>query len=191
LNKFISLIWLILIVSSCQSGLSKKEIERYRQEGNDIVKSTGEKLSSTLMSKIEEGGISEAVDFCSQSALSITQKMSTHHGVEIKRTSLQTRNPENRPGEYEISVLNDFEDKLLQGESLVPVVTLGNDGKPHYYAPILAQKKCLMCHGQLNKDLSSAVDSIIKSRYPEDLATGYSEGDLRGMWSVTFDLPKP
>jgi len=29
-------------------------------------------------------------------------------------------------------------------------------------------------------------DSIIKKLYPFDIATGYSEGDLRGIWSITF-----
>jgi hypothetical protein len=169
--------------------MSEQQKNQYAREGNEIVKSAGQKLSSTLMEKIQEGGIRQAVGFCHQSALPITQEMSARHGAEIKRTSLKFRNPENAPNEVEVAVLNQFADRLSRGDSLIPVVQLEADGRPHYYAPILAQKKCLMCHGELNKELSVTVDSIIKSRYPGDLATGYQEGDLRGMWSVTFALP--
>jgi hypothetical protein len=32
--------------------------------------------------------------------------------------------------------------------------------------------------------------TAIRKLYPEDRATGYKTGDLRGAWAVTFD-PKP
>jgi hypothetical protein len=172
---------------SCKPSLSEKEIQQYRQEGDEIVKIAGGKLSSTLITKIEEGGISEAVRFCNHSALPITSEISAQQGAEIKRTSLKIRNPENRPSEEEVLVLNHFEDMLNKGEAIEPLVSLDKEGRPHYYAPIRVQKKCLMCHGEMNKELSVTVDSIIKSSYPKDLATGYREGDLRGMWSVAFD----
>ena len=117
--------------------------------------------------------------------------MSVQYGAEIKRTSLKIRNPENRPNEREVLVLNQFEDMMRKGDSLKPLVSLNDEGRPHYYAPILAQKKCLMCHGEVGKELSVVVDSIIKSHYPNDLATGYSEGDLRGIWSVAFQSERP
>lgn len=186
MSRFFSFIALFLTLVSCKTGMSEQEKEEYAREGNEIVASAGKKLSSTLMTKIQEGGIPEAVSFCNESALPITENMSAYHGAEIKRTSLKFRNPENAPTEEEKSVLNGFMETLARGDSLRPVVQLEKDGQAHYYAPILVEKKCLMCHGQLNRELSAAVDSIIRSRYPEDLATGYSEGDLRGMWSVTF-----
>ena len=186
---------LLIVVSvmlvSCQSGLSEKEIEQYRKEGDRIVKSTGGKLKSVLTSKIKEGGISEAVGFCNQSALPITDEMSTQHGADIKRTSLKIRNPENRPNEEEVLVLKQFEAMLSKGDSLEPLVSLDKEGRPHYYAPIRVEKKCLMCHGTIGKELSVTVDSIIKTRYPKDLATGYGEGDLRGIWSVAFRSDQP
>lgn len=184
------MIALVLTLVSCKTGMSEQEKEKYTREGNEIVASAGQKLSSTLMTKIQEGGIPEAVGFCNQSALPITENMSAHHGAEIKRTSLKFRNPENAPTEGEKAVLNGFMETLARGDSLRPVVQLEKDGQPHYYAPILVEKKCLMCHGELNRELSVAVDSIIRSKYPEDLATGYSEGDLRGMWSITFETPQ-
>ena len=61
-----------------------------------------------------------------------------------------------------------------------------NDGKVHYYAPIRLQKKCVACHGISKKQISKKTDSILKSLYPNDKATGFKENDLRGIWSITF-----
>ena len=82
-----------------------------------------------------------------------------------------------------ITVLATVINKNTSPESIVELDQLG---KPHYYAPILFEKKCLMCHGTVDRELTKKADSIIKSFYPNDLATGFSEGDLRGIWSISF-----
>ena len=179
-------VFLILLLSSCEPSLSEKEIRQYREQGDEIVKSASEKLSGTLMSKMKEGGALEAIGFCNQSALPITKKMAAYHGVEIKRTSLKIRNPENLPNEEELKVLHYYEDKLSEGKTLNPLVSLDPSGKPNYYAPIRVEQKCLMCHGTPKQELSSSIDSILKVKYPEDLAVRYREGDLRGIWSISF-----
>ena len=44
---------------------------------------------------------------------------------------------------------------------------------------------CLTCHGsELSKDTKAA----LKQHYPEDQATGYSLGDIRGAFSLTKKL---
>ena len=175
-----------LLLSACEPSLSEKEIRHYREQGDEIVKSASEKLSGTLTAKMKEGGAPEAIGFCHQSALPITKKMAAYHGVEIKRTSLKIRNPENLPNEEELKVLHYYEDKKAEGKELNPLVSLDPSGKPSYYAPIQVQKKCLMCHGSLKQEVSPVIDSILRVKYPEDLAMGYNEGDLRGIWSITF-----
>lgn len=187
-------IW-ILVVSvfllSCKKTLSDKEIETYREKGLTISKSTGKELSGTLMQKMQEGGISQAVSFCNVTAIPITQQMSENYDVTIKRTSLKTRNPLNAPAENERFVLQEFEAKKSKGMPLESKVLVDVEGNPHYYAPIFIEKKCLICHGSLDKELSKTTDSIIKSHYPNDLAIGFKEGDLRGIWSISFSKPKP
>ena len=186
MKRYTFLLLLSIILFSCSDSLSEKEIKHFREKGNLIVKKTAEELSENLMSKMKEGGIPEAVDFCSQKALHITKKISDNQGALIKRTSLKSRNTLNTPTENELFVIKEFQNKLNNGESLKPQVHLGQNGNPLYYAPILIEKKCLMCHGTLNKELSKSTDSIIKSYYQYDMATGYSEGDLRGIWSISF-----
>lgn len=186
MKVFFSFFILILLFAACEPSLSEKEIREYRETGDQIVESASQKLSQTLMSKMKEGGPLEAIAFCNQSALPITKKMSAYHGAEIKRTSLQIRNPENLPNAEELKVLHYYEDKLAEGNALNPLVSLDPSGKPNYYAPIKIEQRCLICHGSPNQELSSPIDSILKIKYPEDLAVGYSEGDLRGIWSISF-----
>jgi len=45
---------------------------------------------------------------------------------------------------------------------------------------------CLGCHGTEGGDINAKTLKIIKQKYPEDKATGYKEGDLRGWWKITF-----
>ena len=67
----------------------------------------------------------------------------------------------------------------LESEILVPI------GKEHvgYMEPIIVKPLCLHCHG---KSLSPAVKSELKESYPQDKATGFSVGDLRGFFWAEF-----
>lgn len=181
-----AILLLAMLLTSCQTSLSEKETKLYLENGASISKSTGKELSETLSNKIKSGGLIEAIAFCNAAALPLTQQMSAKHDVKIKRTSLKTRNPLNKPSENETLILKEFQLNLDKGTSLEPKVMSDNNGTPNYYAPILIEKKCLQCHGTLNKELARSTDSIIKSYYPDDMATGYSEGDLRGIWSISF-----
>ena len=186
MNKLMFFVLFSMLLTSCNTSLSDKEIKAYKEKGGIISKSTGAELSGTLTNKMKSGGLVEAVEFCNTAALPLTQKMADSFGVEIKRTSLKTRNPLNKPSENEELILREFVANVEKGIPLEPIVRLDQYGNPNYYAPVLVEKKCLICHGTLDQELSRAADSIIKSHYPDDLATGFKEGDLRGIWSISF-----
>jgi cytochrome c len=181
---------LLLIVSmtfsSCGKSLSKKEKEAYLEKGKEITMATQKHLGGNLVKKMKEGGVKEAVPFCNTKAMPLTQEMSETFNVRVKRTSHRLRNDKNAPDEAEKLILTTYNKSLAEHKAITPVVKLGDDGKVHYYAPIIVQKKCLVCHGEIGTDVTVKSDSIIKSFYPNDLATGFKEGDLRGIWSITF-----
>ena len=185
-KRYAFLLFLSVTIFSCADSLTKKEVELYTEKGNLIVKKTADELSGNLMAKMKEGGIPLAVEYCNTAALPITTNISKAEHVSIKRTSLKVRNPQNSPDIEEIEVINGFLSMINGNESPKPVVKIDQSGSPHYYAPILADAKCLMCHGALDQELSKQADSIIKTFYPKDMATGFKEGDLRGIWSVSF-----
>lgn len=176
----------LFILSSCSKSLSKKEVEKYTIQGKEIAQATAKKLGGTLVEKMKDGGVKDAVPFCNTKAIPLTEEMSNKFNVDIKRTSHLLRNENNKPNDEEILVINNYKDLMAKGKGLKPVVELDNDGNPHFYAPIILQKKCLTCHGEIGVNVTKKSDSIIESYYPKDLATGFKEGDLRGIWSITF-----
>jgi len=186
MNKITLLLVALVILSSCSKSLSKKEVELYTIQGKEIAQATAKKLGGTMIEKMKDGGVKEAVPFCNTKAIPFTDEMSEKFDVSIKRTSHLLRNTDNKPNAEEIIVINNYRDLVTKGKGLKPVVELDKDGNPHFYAPIIIQKKCLTCHGEVGEDVTKLSDSIIESYYPKDLATGFKEGDLRGIWSITF-----
>jgi hypothetical protein len=190
MKKILFFTLIAFITSSCSTSLSQKEIEEYTEKGKEIAGTTANSLMKNLSEKMEKGGIAEAVPFCNTMAHPLTDEMANKYDASIKRTSLYVRNKKNEPNQAEIKILNQFETSFSNKEPLKPVVTLDESGKPHFYGPILLQKKCLACHGTVGEEVNIKTDSIIKSYYPNDKATGFKEGDLRGIWSITFNTNK-
>jgi hypothetical protein len=186
MNKFAVILVALVVLSSCSKSLSKKEVEQYTIQGKEIAQATAKKLGGTMVEKMKDGGVKDAVPFCNTKAIPLTDEMSEKFNVSIKRTSHLLRNEDNKPNDEEVLVINSYKDLMSKGKGLKPVVELDNDGNPHFYAPIIIQKKCLTCHGEIGVDVTKKSDSIIESYYPKDLATGFKEGDLRGIWSITF-----
>lgn len=188
MKKIISFIGItLLLFSSCQKGLTEKDKKEYMVKGKEIAQNTAEHLGGQLTKSMKEGGVVKAVPFCNTMAMPLTDEMSEKNNASIKRTSHKVRNEKNSPNDDESRILNEYKNILDANEQPVPVVELDEWGKPHFYAPILLQQKCLACHGIIGENVTSKTNSIIRSYYPNDDATGFKEGDLRGIWSITFE----
>lgn len=171
---------------SCQNKLTKEEEGKFKEKGAEIAQSATKELGSNLMSSMKEGGVEAAIPFCHASALTITEKKAKEYQAEIKRTSHKIRNPKNKPSEEDTEILKKFISLVESNTGLEPVVQKDKDNRIVFYSPILMQKQCLACHGSPGMELAVRTDSILKSYYPEDQATGFKEGELRGMWKITF-----
>lgn len=55
------------------------------------------KLKGELEAAMKEGGPINAIEVCNRVAPGIAQEMSSKHGMNVARTSLKTRNPDNAP----------------------------------------------------------------------------------------------
>ena len=185
--KNILIFAVVLSFISCNSEFSEKEKQEYAAKGKEITQATFKGLSTQLMAQMKAGGPVKAVPFCNVEAVPITKEFSEKYNVEIKRTSDKLRSCDNDPSERELEIINTYSDLLAEGKELQPIVERDATNTKHFYAPIIMKANCLVCHGKLNETLSVQTDSIIKITYPFDIATGYSEGDLRGVWSVTFN----
>ena len=176
----------LLILSSCSNKLSEEQIAKYKTEGKEIAMATAKKMGSNLTEKMKNGGVKEAVPFCNTMAYPLTEEMSKKYKVEIRRTSDKLRNDKNKPNDEEKKIIDLYKNDLAANKALKPVVKIDASGNPHFYGPIILQKKCLACHGSVGDEVSVKTDSLIRSYYPNDKAVGFKEGDLRGIWSIAF-----
>lgn len=149
----------------------------------------GSQLQATLMEAMESGGPVAAIDVCRVRAPEIATAVSGT-GLEVGRTALRIRNPDNQPDDWERTILEDFERRLVEGEDSDRIETFAirNDGQQrwgHWMRAIPTQPMCLACHGQaLNEEVSAAINRA----YPDDQARGFSPVDLRGAFSVRVEL---
>ena len=167
--------------------LTQEEINHYTETGKLIAKATFKELSGKLQKALKEGGVQEAAEYCNVVALPLTDSLAKIHDVNIKRTSLKLRNPENKPTNAEIEMLNSYEQQIKDQMELKSSIVAGEENQVHFYAPILTQQLCLTCHGTIGEELTQTNYDIIKALYPDDSATGYKENELRGMWRISFD----
>ncbi|NNL66900.1 MAG: DUF3365 domain-containing protein, partial [Myxococcales bacterium] len=105
-------------------------------------------------------------------------------GLEVRRTSERNRNPHNAPDDWESAGLTRFERGLASGSPVAEIHEVDEArGELRYLRPILTGAQCLQCHGA-EETLAPEVRERIAERYPDDRATGFAAGDLRGAFSV-------
>lgn len=136
-----------------------------------LLKTLGGKLKSTLGA---EGPVA-AIHVCKEAAPAIAAEVSAEHGLKIGRTSFRLRNASNQvPAWAQTAVDHRVKE---------PTWFALENGDLGGLLPIMVQPLCTMCHGAeaaQGKDLRSA----LREHYPEDRATGFSVGDLRGWFWV-------
>lgn len=155
--------------------------------GLDIVGPSQQTLGGKLKAALEAGGVRHAAEYCSTAAFPLIDSLSIAFGASIRRTSLKARNPMDAPTPEERAVLEAYTAKFHAGQGMDPLISTLADGKKAFYSPIIVQEMCLKCHGAIGTDIAQADYEHIQGIYPDDPATGYKIGDLRGMWSLTFN----
>lgn len=157
-------------------------------KAREAIKGLAEGLKEKLMGAMKDGGPVAALGVCKTDAPKIAAERSAASGLEVGRTSLKVRNPANAPSETERKVLEQFAKDIAGGADAMKLehaAVVEDAGKKSflYMKPIMtAGKPCLACHGS---ELDPAVAAKIKELYPQDQATGYNAGDIRGAFVVT------
>jgi mono/diheme cytochrome c family protein len=171
-----------------KTTLSEEQLGQYRQQGRSIAKTSFDTLSHNLMRAMKQGGPLNALQFCNVEAYPLTDSLSAQFNAHIRRTSMQYRNPENRPDAQEEELLSTFASWKEGGRDLSQADTLVmlDEGQVLFAKPILLQPQCQACHGVVGESVPQELHAEIQKLYPEDRATGFRPGDLRGMWAIRF-----
>ncbi len=171
--------------------LTPEQKQAYINKSKKAAKAAFDIFSGHLNRLFKEKHPAEALTYCHDNALKITDSLSKAYGIKIKRTSYRLRNPKNKPTEQEEKVMEIFRQQILKNLKPKPYMHYDVYGNPHVYIPIMVQEKCLMCHGDPNKDIPEVINQKLAELYPGDKAIFFKKGDLRGIWSMTFPKNHP
>lgn len=171
-----------------QQSETVESIKTLEDIGLEYALSTKKVLGQNLMGTIQKKGTLEALAFCNIQAIPLTDSMSTNYHAVIKRVSDKNRNPDNKANLEELKYINLYKAQVALNQNPKPSIIEQGD-KVQFYYPITTNSMCLQCHGT-SRDISTEVRKKIVALYPNDLATGYNENQVRGIWSIKFDNTK-
>jgi len=156
-----------------QPGLATLENSRA------LAQALGSQLKQKLTRAMSERGAVAAIDVCRNAAPQIAAELSRLSGARVGRTSQRWRNPLNAPQPWQAQVLADAEfEEFFRNDA---------DGA-RYMRAIPLGGLCATCHG---REISPQIRAALAEHYPHDLATGYTIGERRGAFVVSWPVPGP
>ncbi|MDO4728216.1 MAG: DUF3365 domain-containing protein [Bacteroidota bacterium] len=184
------LLGIVLIFTSCTNKVAKlddNQRNEYLKIGDSISLETQKILLSNVSRQIQQNGVIAALDFCNTHALSLTNTLTTK-GIQVQRLTDKNRNPNNL-------IHDDLDRKAWEqlknnfsSDNTSETLVLEDEDKVYYYKSIpLGMPACLNCHGSKQNEISAEVQEVLRIKYPDDRATDYKLGELRGMWKLTFE----
>ena len=167
----------LVLAAIAVAGCTESNVD-HQARGAELLAPFKMELKDALMAGMESGP-AEAIGACSAEAPQIAASLSTN-GVRMGRSSHRLRNPQNVPPDWLEPIIDGYASGATE---LVPQLADLGDGRSGYAEPIRLQAMCLICHGET---LHPDVEGRIAELYPEDRATGFAEGDFRGVFWVEF-----
>ena len=146
-------------------------------------------LKKLLQEELAAGGFDGAIAVCAEVAQQRTAEYRETFKNDIRRVSLRRRNPENEPDDYERAVLESFDRLPVEARPKAEhweVVTEDGTESLRYLKPLVTGALCLTCHGD-RATMAPAVTEALGEHYPDDRATGFDVGDVRG--AITIQIP--
>jgi len=179
---------LVILLSCVTMGLPGAAAgDSPEQEAQALARAFVDRLKPRLKQALAEGGPGHAIEVCASAAPEIADSLSAESGWTVKRVSLKARNASRAlPDSWELSVLQQFDERQAAGEAPADI----NHGEVYkgQYRYLQAQGVepiCLVCHGQ---KVADAVQESLTVWYPDDMATGYNLGEVRGAISLARPL---
>ena len=190
-NPILALVVIGLFTATC--GRKKSDQAQYLAFAGKVMQDALPPMIKTLQAQVDKNGHAASVGFCSQFAgehgkaknAEWAAKAIQELGVKsyrFRRVSDRNRNPKNAANAKQAEVLANW---LKDGAK----PTLYKEGNRIITMhPIkMALPMCLGCHGDENSQVEKAMVEIRKI-YPDDKATGYKLGDLRGAFVTEAEL---
>lgn len=188
----INFLLVYMFVSACNNSTSPKAIideHVYLSKGDSIATAAQQTLLSNVTQAIKTDGIASAVDYCNIKAMPLTDSLSQNTNSIIQRLSNKNRNPANAICTVEDSIAWSRLKEIVSDSihTTKHFVSQYNNNIYYYKAITIVMPACLNCHGATQENISNEALKAINAKYPNDKATGYSIGELRGMWKIKLN----
>lgn len=175
--------------------LAQDDLARRAAAALTIATNFQQQLSNALQRELANGP-EQAATVCRDLAPQIAGTLSRRNGWQITRVGTRVRNPLlGLPDAWERQVLKTFAERAAQGEELATMSfgeVVDNAGSPEYrfLKAIPLGPNCVLCHGTAEQ-IPDSVEQSLAQFYPQDRATGYALGELRGAVSIRQPLDIP
>lgn len=159
-------------------------------EKKEIIKALFEELQADLLKELQESikknGIASSIAVCKTISPAKERELSAKYpGLKLRRISEKNRNPEHAPNEWEAKVITDWKQFAKKGTPPYMFFESAPQELRALKPILLANETCLKCHGPTEK-IDAKTRAALMQLYPDDKATGYKLGDLRGAFSATW-----
>jgi hypothetical protein len=156
-------------------------------EHKKVIGELASSLQAQLLDAMASDGPVAAISVCQEVAPKIAAELAQDSGISVKRTSLKIRNLDNAPDEWELSVLEQFEQRKAEGEDIATMQysaeVVNDEGQKvlRYMKAMPFAKACLTCHGS---EIATPIVQQLDELYPQDNARDFEVGDIRGAFST-------
>lgn len=176
-----------ILLCSYSITAQEADVNDLKKQATTIVKQFGGTLKPLLKEALNEGGVKAAIEVCSVKAPKIANELTLSSQWQVRRVSLKTRNTHSAtPDTWENMTLKEFDQRQQQGEKAKTIAKAEIvNGEFRFMKAQGVEPLCLSCHGS---ELSSEAKLALKQYYPDDKATGYSLGEIRGAFSLAKKL---
>jgi hypothetical protein len=174
------------LLAACANTPSTEKQAAMADEARKAAGSLVQTLGGELKQAMTTGGPEGAIGVCKEKAPVITADVSRKTGMQIKRVSPKNRSPAAVPDAWEAQAQATLEKRLAAGEKPETLDTWQVVDTPggmvfRYAKALPVAAVCLNCHGE---NINDAVKAKLAAEYPDDKATGYKAGMLRGLISI-------
>jgi hypothetical protein len=158
-----------------------------RAASHTLVGAFGRDLKNEISSAMKHGGLSNAVAVCGGRAPKIA---ASHSGSGWTIRRIGARDTTVARDSLLKAMIVEFKDARKTRPTFKDVWTTNADSTRiyHFYEPMFAQDFCLKCHGSKETVDQPVLDSIA-SGYSVDRTTGFSSGELLGLFVVEAQWP--
>ncbi len=156
--------------------------QAFIDQANALADDHQASLQKALMEAMGQVGPVGAIGVCQSTAPAIAAQLSEISGLQVSRIASRNRNPGNAVPAELAELYRELEAQPM------------SNGKPRFLAARVADRDvflraipmqdqpCAACHGTA---IAPEVTNAIAAAYPQDKATGYAAGELRGAFLVS------